>query len=119
MGSDRGGRASAKAEKIPGTAALNTGGNAGVSSVSCIAASCAGGWYLARARTRMESGFLVIERRGSWGTAAKVPGLAALNTGGEANVTAVSCARSGWCAAVGDYANRASGETRMFVVNEH
>ena len=109
-----------KAEKVPGSAALNTGGNAGVSSVSCTAASCvAGGWYLTSARTRTESGFLVIERRGSWGTAAQVPGLAALNTGGEAAVTAVSCARSGWCAAVGDYANRASGETRMFVVSEH
>lgn len=62
--------------------------------------------------------FLVSERRGSWGTAVQVPGLAALNTGGYAIVTAVSCAPSGWCAAVGDYADRASGEGRMFVISQ-
>jgi hypothetical protein len=107
-----------KARKVPGTTALNTGGNAGVSSVSCVAASCvAGGWY--RARGRPESGFLVVERREAWGTAAKVPALAALTKSGSAAVTAVSCARSGWCAAVGDYTNQGGEETRMFVVSEH
>jgi hypothetical protein len=108
-----------RAEKVPGTTALNTGGNAGVSSVSCIAASCvAGGWYRA-ATQRAASGFLVVERHGSWGRAAQVRGLAALNTGGSAAVTSVSCARRGWCAAVGEYADRSSGETRMFVASEH
>ena len=107
------------AERVPGTAALNTGGNAAVTSVSCAAASCvAGGWYAAGAITRRHSAFLVTERRGSWRTAAQVPGLAALNTGGYAIMTAVSCAPSGWCAAVGDYIDGASGETRMFVVSE-
>ena len=107
------------AGRVPGTAALNTGGNAAVTSVSCTAASCvAGGWYAAGAITRAHSAFLVTGRRGSWRTAAQVPGLAALDTGGYAIVTAVSCAPSDWCAAVGDYTDLASGETRMFVVSE-
>jgi len=32
-------------------------------------------------------------------------------------VKAVSCAPSGWCAAVGDYTDRASSEGRMFVIS--
>ena len=106
-----------RAEKVPGTTALNTGGNAGVSSVSCIAASCvAGGWYAVAPFAG--SGFLVVERHGSWRKAAQVRGLAALNTGGNPAVTSASCARSGWCAAVGEYTDRSSGETRMFVASE-
>jgi hypothetical protein len=107
------------AEKVPGTTALNTGGNAAVTSISCTAAGCvAGGWYTASTTPFRQSGFLVTERSGSWSTAAQVPGLAALNTGGFAIVTAVSCAPSGWCAAVGDYSDRATGEIRMFVASQ-
>ena len=40
---------------------------------------------------------------GSWGQAVEVPGLAALNTGGQANVNSVSCASAGNCAAGGYY----------------
>jgi hypothetical protein len=104
------------AEKVPGTAALNTGGDAAVTSVSCSAAACvAGGWYASR-RPQAHSAFLVVERRGSWRTATQVPGMAALNSGSDAIVTAVSCSPTGWCAAVGDYS--AGGETRMFAVGE-
>ena len=106
------------AETVPGTAALNKGGNAAVTSVSCAAARClAGGWYTGGAGPSTQSGFLVTERRGAWRTAAQVPGLAALSTGGYATVKAVSCAPSGWCAAVGDYTDRASSEGRMFVIS--
>jgi len=38
---------------------------------------------------------------GSWGKAVEVPGLAALNTGGDAAVTSVSCPSAGDCAAGG------------------
>jgi hypothetical protein len=108
-----------RAEKVPGTTTLNTGGNAAVTSMSCTAAGCvAGGWYTASTAPYRQSGFLVTERSGSWTTAAQVPGLAALNTGGFAIVTAVSCAPSGWCAAVGDYSDRATNETRMFVASQ-
>ncbi|HET7012488.1 MAG TPA: hypothetical protein VFI65_01165 [Streptosporangiaceae bacterium] len=100
------------AVNVPGLTALNTGGNAGVSSVSCTSTGCvAGGGYLAGAR---ESGFLVTQQRWSWQKAAQVPGLAALKTGGSAQVLSVSCTQSGWCAAVGDYTVSSSGEQRMF-----
>jgi hypothetical protein len=51
-------------------------------------------------------GFVVSERRGAWHRAIEVPGLGALNTGGDAGVRAVSCASPWTCAAVGYYANR-------------
>ena len=49
---------------------------------------------------------MAVERNGRWGTAIEVPGLAALNTGGYAEVNSVSCASAGSCAAGGDYADR-------------
>lgn len=107
-----------RAEKVPGTTALNTGGNAAADTVSCSTNSCvAGGWYSSSPFYR--SGFLVTERRGTWGTAAQVPGLARLNTGREAVVTSLSCLPSGSCTAVGDYADAKSFENRMFVVSQH
>src|SRR6185312_12232064 len=79
-----------------GLVALNTGEDAGVSSVSCTSTGCvAGGWYLAGAR---ESGFLVTQHNWSWQKAAQVPGLSALKTGGTAQVNSVSCTQAGWCA---------------------
>jgi len=96
--------------------ALNTGEDAGVSSVSCTSTGCvAGGWYLAGAR---ESGFLLTQHNWSWQKAAQVPGLSALKTGGTAQVNSVSCTQAGWCAAVGDYTVGPSGEQRMFVTSE-
>src|SRR5215472_17319176 len=41
---------------------------------------------------------------GVWGSAQEVPGLPALNTGGDAWVTSVSCPAAGECAASGRYA---------------
>src|SRR5215471_4045852 len=40
---------------------------------------------------------------GGWDKAIEVPGTAALNTGGNAEVSSVSCAAAGGCAAGGDY----------------
>src|SRR5215467_14073889 len=87
---------------VPGLRALNTGGLAGVNSVSCASAGncAAGGGY----NRRGLQGFVAVERNGRWGTAIEVPGLAALNTGGNARVQSVSCAPTGTCAAGGDYA---------------
>jgi len=50
----------------------------------------------------------------SWGTAIKVPGTAALNTGDGAGVDSGSCASTGKCAAGGRYRN-GSGGYRAFV----
>ena len=59
---------------------------------------------------------MVNEVNGTWGTAIEVPGTAALNTGGQAAVTAVSCAPAGTCSAGGVYTG--SGQ-QAFVVSEH
>jgi len=53
----------------------------------------------------------------SWRTAIKVPGLAALNAGGNAFAASVSCASAGNCSAGGSYAD-GSGHTQAFVVTE-
>src|SRR5215470_5789731 len=102
-----------KAIEVPGTAALNTGGVAEVRSVSCAAAgSCAaGGQYKASGRLQA---FVVTKVGGRWRKAIEVPGTAALNTGGNAEVLSVSCAAAGSCAAGGFY--RASGHLQAFVV---
>jgi len=47
---------------------------------------------------------------GIWGNAQQVPGLAALNTGGDAWVISVSCPAAGECAASGRHATPAFGE---------
>jgi len=91
------------AVEVPGLAALHKrGGDATVFSVSCASAGncAAGGSYH---RGHHHQGFVADERNGRWGTAIEVPGLAALNTGGQAIVNAVSCASAGSCAAGGDY----------------
>ncbi len=70
-----------QAIEVPGLAALNEAGHAGVASVSCASAgNCAvGGSY--RDRHRHDQGFLAVERHGRWGKAIEVPGLGVLNTG--------------------------------------
>jgi hypothetical protein len=40
---------------------------------------------------------------GTWGTAAELPGSAALNTGGSATIASVSCSSPGDCSAGGYY----------------
>ena len=106
-----------KAEKVPGLAALNRGGRAKVLSVSCASAGdCSAGGFYTDASGRQQ-GFVVTETKGVWGKAEEVPGLAALNTGGSAQVSSVSCARAGDCSAGGLYTG-ASGRQQGFVVNE-
>src|SRR5215472_1694524 len=106
-----------KAREVAGLAALNQGGFANITSVSCASAgSCtAGGSY-----TDSSGGgqaFVVSEVNGSWGQAKEVPGLAALNQGGSALLTSVSCARAGTCAAGGSYTDGSGGQ-QAFVASE-
>jgi hypothetical protein len=90
------------AEKVPGTAKLNRGGDANVYRLSCgSAGNCAaGGSY-----------------EDSSGNAEEVPGTASLDVGGGAGVLSLSCASAGNCAAGGTY-EHASGNTSLFVVDE-
>jgi len=105
------------AEEVPGTAALNGGGYAEVDSVSCgSAGNCsAGGAYTTS--TPVTEAFVVNETNGTWGTAEEVPGTAALNTNGLAQVNSVSCAAPGDCSAGGLYLDAAFNQG-AFIVNE-
>jgi len=105
------------AAEVPGTAALNGGGYAVITSVSCATAgNCsAGGQYTDS--TPATEAFVVSETGGSWGTAAEVPGIAALNQRRLAQVNSVSCPTAGNCVAVGFYED-AAFDNQAFVVNE-
>jgi hypothetical protein len=103
-----------KAIEVPGTAALNQGGFAGITSVSCASAgncSAAGGYAHNSASIQA---FVVSQVNGTWGKAIEVPGTAALNQGGNAETTSVSCASAGECSAGGFTA----GGGGAFVVSE-
>jgi hypothetical protein len=100
---------------VPGLAALTTGGrNAEVLTVSCASAgSCAaGGFYSDRSHHRQ--GFVAAEDNGAWGRATQVPGLSALNAGGNAEVRWLSCPASRKCASGGFYTD-ASNKHQGFV----
>jgi hypothetical protein len=98
-----------QAVEVPGLGALNKGRWAEVLSVSCASpGSCAAGGYYGNHGSNPDvvtsgRGFVVSERNGRWGRAVEVPGLGVLNKGGNAEVSSVSCASAGSCAAVGFY----------------
>jgi len=106
-----------KAQEVPGTAARNGGGYATVNSVSCTSAgNCsAGGSYTTS--TPVTQAFIADETNGTWGTAHAVPGSAALNKRGLAQVNSVSCTSAGNCSAGGFYLD-AAFNTQAFVVTE-
>jgi hypothetical protein len=106
------------AREVPGTAGLNTGGNARVQAVSCASAgSCsAGGSYIDR--SGLGQAFVVVQTGGTWGKAREVPGTGALNQDGGAAVTSVSCASAGNCSAGGQYNDSPPGRGQAFVVSQ-
>jgi hypothetical protein len=60
--------------------------------------------------------FVASEMNGTWHTAREVPGTAALNQGGFAQVNSVSCASAGNCAAAGVYTD-SSHNSQAFVAS--
>jgi hypothetical protein len=105
------------AKEVPGLAALNTGGGADLYWLSCATAgNCSAGGYYTDSSPHPQA-FVVSQVHGRWGTAKEVPGLAALNTGGNAQVDSVSCATAGNCSAGGFYTG-SSGHGRAFVVSQ-
>ncbi len=97
-------------------ATLNAAGFAAVRSVSCASpGNCAAGGYYVDGSGHLEA-FVAIQRNGRWGTAIEVPGTAALNAGGEAQVNSVSCNQPGPCTAGGFY-KRPHGPNQGFVVS--
>ncbi len=107
------------AVEVPGTAALNVGGDAQVRAVSCgaVGKCAAGGFYRDSVASNTTQAFVVGEKKGIWSKAVEVPGTAALNAGGNAIVNALSCAGAGNCAGGGSYVDGA-GHTQAFVVSE-
>jgi hypothetical protein len=120
VASERNGRWG-KAEEVPGLAALNTGGNAQVASVSCAPGGyCVAGGYYTENTHGVDSSqaFVVTAVKGRWRAAVEVPGTAALDAGGGfAKVTSVSCPAAGSCAAGGYYAD-SRHQVRAFVVSQ-
>jgi hypothetical protein len=100
-----------------GPAAAAASSDAQVASVSCPSAgSCsAGGSYVTGSGTAQA--FVISEKSGRWGRAEPVPGVAALNSGGNAAVGAVSCSSAGTCGAAGTYQD-SSRRSEVFVVSE-
>jgi hypothetical protein len=108
-----------KAEPIPGLSDLQAGGvGATVSVLSCSSAgNCsAGGLYTDD--VGQGQAFVVSERNGIWGSAAEVPGLAALNAGGNATIEQMSCTLADGCLAAGTYEGDSSTGQQAFVVQE-
>jgi hypothetical protein len=108
---------------VPGTAALNKGRDAGITSVSCASAgNCAAGGYYAAGYNVDGVGtrqpLVVSEVHGTWRKAEEVPGTAALNKGDVGEITSVSCASAGNCSAGGYYADAGCGCFEAFVVSE-
>jgi hypothetical protein len=92
---------------VPGLAALNLGGSASVTTMSCASAgNCAVGGYYTYGDGSDQSAFVASERNGRWSTAIQVPGLRTLNTSPNAMVRSVSCGSAGNCAASGYYSDR-------------
>ena len=91
--------------------------NAEALSISCPSAgNCAiGGDYVDGAGHRQA--FVGSERNGSWEASLEVPGTAALNGAGGAQVTSVSCGSAGNCGAGGYYIG-GDGNRQAFVVSE-
>jgi len=104
----------ATAAQIPGTAALNRGGKAQVSSLSCVSAgNCsAGGFYVDR--SGKQQALVASQVNGKWSTAIEVPGTAVNNLLGSAQISSVSCASAGNCSAGGSY----SRGQKAFVVSQ-
>jgi len=106
------------AMNLPGIAALNTGGIALPIAISCPApGSCGVGGYYTGSGGGMQA-FVASEINGTWHTATKVPGTAALNQGpAGAQVVSLSCASAGNCSAGGLYTDSAN-HSQVFVASE-
>jgi hypothetical protein len=110
------------AQEVPGTAALNVGGQGQTETVSCASVgNCSiGGIYASGTNSGIpiSQAWVDTETNGTWGTAEEVPGTSALNGGGYAVVNTVSCASAGNCSAGGEYTTSTPYTTQAFVVNE-
>ena len=82
--------------------------------MSCASAgNCSAGGYYTDSSGHQQA-FVVSEVNGTWRNAMEVPGTAALNKGGDAQVTSVSCASAGNCSAGGCYVDGSAPSRRSW-----
>lgn len=111
------------ARPIAGLPALAGIGDAELTALSCASpGNCSGGGFYQPGDKGGFDPFVVSQIDGFWATAMLVPGMAALNLAGDAQVRSVSCASAGNCVAVGFYGSGTAknGETKTtaFVVSQ-
>jgi len=95
------------AQQLPGSLFVNgTAGAPGVISCSFVDTCSAGGLYVDGAGDFQA--FVVYQLDGAWGDPIEVPGTPALNAGGEAAVTSISCSADSSCGAGGYYTDASS-----------
>jgi hypothetical protein len=103
-------------EKVPGLGALDPEDSAVLNALSCGAAGfCVAGGSYADGSGHAQA-FVVMRKAGVWGKAQRLPGLAALNQGRYASLSAMSCPSAGDCTGGGLYTDR-SGAQQAFVVS--
>ena len=116
------------AQELPGIASLDSDeGAAFGTTLSCPSpGNCAvvGNYADVSGSSYVASAFVAGQRAGTWGRAIEVPGLAALNAGGNAELNSLSCTSAGDCSAGGDYSpggTDATGTPALdaFVVTEN
>jgi hypothetical protein len=105
------------AVELPGTAALNAGGEAILDALSCGAPANCGtvGSYLDG--SGVEHAFVANRISGVWHPAVQAPGIELLSGGHFANLIGVSCPTAGNCSAGGQY-DDAAGHAHGFVISE-
>jgi hypothetical protein len=105
-----------KATVVAGLPADTGTGNSTVDSVSCAAPGyCSAAGYAYHAFGSFASAILVTETKGTWAKAGPVAGVPR-GTGASSELSSVSCATAGNCAAGGDYDT--SRSAAAYLVNE-
>jgi len=105
-----------QAQELTGPPTFNKGA-AGVDSISCPTISNCSAAGSFKVGPHGASSFVVRETNGVWGRIQVVPGLNALNVGVDSELRSISCAASGDCTVVGQYAEK-SGYTQAFIASE-
>jgi hypothetical protein len=106
-----------KAVEVAGSAALNTGGGAGIGAVSCAAAgNCLAAGVFSTPGYH-DHPFLVSQVRGRWGRAQRVLGMGGLDRGNQASIGSVSCSGVGNCTIGGSYRD-GSGHSHAWVASQ-
>ncbi len=104
---------------IPGIAALTSTDSAHLGTVSCLSpGNCtAAGSYVLRFSPLQRQAFVVSQVNGTWQMPRVLPGIEALNTGGNAEVESVAC-HGGACVVGGYFSVTSSGASQPFVAAE-